>query len=209
MPTAAAFERGPGHLADPAGYRSRWDTIRFVGDTVEGEATPGSGTGLEGRDLGRRRASAIYGTIITASVLAAGGNVLSTAALEATVLVTLIVYWLAEQYAELIGEHTHSGHLPRARQVGHSLGNSWPMVSSSFLPLVVLLSTRVLGASEFIAAEVALATAVGLLIVHGHAMGRAAGLRGFRLAVVTSGAGFLALLLVALKALIQHHHQII
>ena len=50
---------------------------------------------------GHRRASGIYGTIITAAVIAAGGNVLSTAELEVTVLVTLLVYWVAEQYAHL------------------------------------------------------------------------------------------------------------
>ena len=161
------------------------------------------------RDLGRRRASSIYGTIITASVLAAGGNVLNTAALEGTVLVTLVVYWLAEQYAELLGEHTRAGKLPRLSQVGHSLRVSWPMVSASFIPLVVLLLARLLGASAFVAAEVALTVAVVLLIVHGYAMGRSAGLKGFRLAAVTCTAGLLALILVALKALIQHHHQLV
>jgi hypothetical protein len=44
---------------------------------------------------------------VTAAVIAAGGNQLTTAALEVTVLVTLVIYWLAEQYAELLGEHTH------------------------------------------------------------------------------------------------------
>ncbi len=182
---------------------------RVVSDPAEGGTAPVSGVESSERDLGRRRAANIYGTIITASVLAAGGNVLSTAALEATVLVTLVTYWLAEQYAELIGEHTRAGQLPHLGQVGHSLRTSWPMVSASFLPLVVLLLARLCGASAFVAAEVALVVAVGLLIVHGNAMGRAAGLTGIRLAAVTSTAGVLALLLVALKALIQHHHQII
>jgi len=182
---------------------------QHVSDTPEGGATPAGGAVVREREAGRRRAANIYGTIITASVLAAGGNVLSTAALEGTVLVTLIVYWLAEQYAELIGAHTRAGHLPHAAQVTHSLRTTWPMVSASFLPLVVLLLARLFGASEFVAAEIALAVAVGLLIVHGYSMGRAAGLRGMRLALVTSTAGVLALILVALKALIQHHHQII
>src|SRR5262249_22305091 len=63
----------------------------------------------KGRSPGRRRAAGIYGTIVTAAVLAASGNTLSSAALEVTVVVTLVVYWLAEQYAELLGEHTHAG----------------------------------------------------------------------------------------------------
>src|SRR5579871_1275183 len=51
---------------------------RDVSDTAEGGTAPASGKRvLRERDAGRRRAANIYGTIITASVLAAGGNVLS------------------------------------------------------------------------------------------------------------------------------------
>jgi hypothetical protein len=32
--------------------------------------------------------------------------------LAVTVLVTLLVYWAAGGYAELLGEHAHSGRLP-------------------------------------------------------------------------------------------------
>jgi hypothetical protein len=161
-----------------------------------------------GRDTGRRRAASIYGTIITAAVLAAGGSQLSTAALEATVLVTLVVYWLAEQYAELLGQHTHAGRLPAASQVRSSLRESWPMVSSSFLPLVILLIARFCGASELAAAAIALLVTVVILVIHGHAAGKTAGLRGLRLLAVTGMAGLLGLAMVALKVLIQHHHHL-
>jgi len=43
-----------------------------------------------GVSAGRRRASGIYGTIVTAAVIAAGGSSLTTLALEVTVLVTLV-----------------------------------------------------------------------------------------------------------------------
>ena len=76
--------------------------------------------------LGRQRSAAIYGTIITAAVLAAGGNALSTVALEATVFVTVTVYWLAEQYAVLLGEHTHSGQLPSKAEIGRSMRRPSP-----------------------------------------------------------------------------------
>jgi hypothetical protein len=161
-----------------------------------------------GRDAGRRRAASIYGTIITAAVLATGGNQLSTAALEATVLVTLVVYWLAEQYAELLGEHTHAGRLPGVSQVGGSLRASWPMVTSSFVPLVTLLIARLCGVSEPGAAAIALLVTVVALVIHGQAAGRAAGLRGVRLIAVAGVAGLLGLAMVALKVLIQKHHHL-
>jgi hypothetical protein len=143
---------------------------------------------------------------VTAAVLAASGNTLSTAALEVAVIVTLVVYWLAEQYAELLGEHTYAGRLPGLGQVTSSLAASWPMVSASFAPLVALLVVRLLGASAVTAADVALAVTVALLVIHGYSAGRAANLGGVRLLVVTGTAGLLGVMMVVLKALLQHHH---
>jgi hypothetical protein len=143
---------------------------------------------------------------VTAAVLAAGGNQLSSAALEATVLVTLVVYWVAEQYAELLGEHTHEGRLPSMRTITSSLAAAWPMVTSSFVPLVSLAVARLLGASAPGAADVALAVTLVLLLAHGHAAGRAAGLHGARLAMVTATAGLLGIVMVVLKVVLQHHH---
>jgi hypothetical protein len=144
---------------------------------------------------------------VTAAVIAAGGNQLTTAALEVTVLVTLVIYWLAEQYAELLGEHTHAGRLPTVGQVGASLADAWPMVSASFIPLVTLLVARLCGATAFAAADIALVVTIALLGVHGHVAGRAAGVRGARLVIVTATAVLLGAVMVVLKALLQHHHQ--
>ena len=157
---------------------------------------------------GRRRAAGIYGTIITAAVIAAGGNVLSTAALEATVLVTLVVYWVAEQYAELLGEHTQAGRFPSARQIRTGFASSWPMVSASFLPLISLLVARVLGASELAGAEIALLVTILLLLYHGHTAGKAAGLAGVQLLAATCTAGLLGVVMVVLKTLLQHQHHL-
>jgi hypothetical protein len=157
---------------------------------------------------GRRRAAAIYGTIVTAAVLAAGGNVLSTAALEATVFVTLVVYWLAEQYAVLLGEHTHSGRLPTRAEIGRSMRASFPMVTSSFIPLIVLFVGRIAGLTAFHAAAIALFVTVALLIFHGHAAGREAGLTGRSLVLVTATAAVLGLLMISLKTFLQHQHHL-
>jgi hypothetical protein len=156
---------------------------------------------------GRRRAAGIYGTIVTAAVIAAGGNTLSSVALETTVLVTLVVYWLAEQYADLLGEHTRVGHLPDRDQVFSSLAATWPMVTASFVPLASLLVARLVGASPSRAAAIALYVAVAILVIEGHASARVAGLRGIRLFVVSATAGLLGVVMVVLKAVLQHHHQ--
>jgi hypothetical protein len=171
--------------------------------TVAGAAEPSTD-----HLLGRRRSAAIYGTIITAAVLAAGGNALSTVALEATVFVTVMVYWLAEQYAVLLGEHTHSGQLPSKAEIVRSMRSSFPMVTSSLIPLLVLFVGRVSGLTAFHAAAVAIFATVALLIYHGHAAGREAGLTGAKLLLVTATAGVLGLVMIALKTLLQHQHHL-
>jgi hypothetical protein len=151
----------------------------------------------------RRRSAGIYGTIVASAVLAAGGGQLATVPLAVTVLVTLLVYWAAEGYAELLGE-AHAGHLPTWGQVRASLATIWPMVSASYVPLLSLLVARVLGADTKTAATVALVVAVVLLLVQGWAGGRASQLRGLRLLAVTLIAGAFGVVMILLKLLITH-----
>jgi hypothetical protein len=93
----------------------------------------GAGGGVESgpaaERVGRRRAAGIYGAIITAAILAAVGGHLPTAPLVVSVLVTLVVYWLAEEYAELLGEQIAGGRLPSRVYIREALRATWPMVS--------------------------------------------------------------------------------
>jgi hypothetical protein len=96
----------------------------------------GSGPRAQG---GRRRASGIYGAIITAAILATAGSELHTATLVVTIVITLVVYWLAEEYAELLGEQVEGGLIPTWDYIRTALAATWPMVTASFAPLVVLV----------------------------------------------------------------------
>ena len=152
----------------------------------------------------RRRSAGIYGAIVASAVLAAGGAKLGTVPLAVTVLVTLLVYWAAEAYAELLSEQIHAGHLPTQGQVRASLAAIWPMVSASYVPLLALLVARVLGATTKTAATLALVVAIGLLLVHGWAAGRAARLHGLRLLAVTLIAGGFGVVMILLKLVVTH-----
>jgi hypothetical protein len=156
------------------------------------------------RSAARRRSAGIYGTIVASAVLAAGGAHLRTAALAVTVVVTLLVYWAAEGYAELLGEHAHAGRLPTWAHVRASLAAIWPMVSASYVPLLALLVARVLGADTKTAATVALVVAIALLLVQGWVGGKASQLRGLRLLAVTLIAGAFGVVMVLLKLLVTH-----
>jgi hypothetical protein len=157
------------------------------------------------KNLGRRRAAGIYGAIITAAILDTAGSHLSTAALVVSVVVTLLVYWLAEEYAELLGEQAEAGHLPSRASIRGALTATWPMVSASFAPLLALLLARLAGASALVAANIGLAAAIVLLTFHGWSAGRAAQLRGWQLFFATSVAAALGLLMIALKDLVLLH----
>ncbi len=161
--------------------------------------------GSAAKNLGRRRAAGIYGAIITAAILDTAGSHLSTAALVVSVVVTLLVYWLAEEYAELLGEQAEAGHLPSRASIRGALAATWPMVSASFAPLLALLLARLAGASALVAANIGLAAAIVLLTFHGWSAGRAAQLRGWQLFFATSVAAALGLLMIALKDLVLLH----
>src|SRR5215475_6625691 len=163
------------------------------------------GQARPGMAAGRRRAAGIYGAIITAAIIAAVGGQLRTAALAVSVLITLVVYWVAEEYAELLGEQVTGGHLPTWAYVRAALAHTWPMVSASYLPLLALVLARVAGASAPAAANIGLAAAIVLLTYHGWSAGRASHLHGWQLAGVTSTAAALGLVMVVLKDLVLIH----
>jgi hypothetical protein len=155
-------------------------------------------------DAARRRSAGIYGTIVASAVLAAGGSHLRTVPLAVAVLVTLLVYWAAEGYAEVLGEHARAGRLPRWSHVRASLAAIWPMVTASYVPLLSLLVARLLGADTKTAATVALVVAIALLLVHGWVGGKASQLHGLRLLAVTLIAGAFGVMMILLKLVVTH-----
>jgi len=153
----------------------------------------------------RRRSAGIYGAIITAAILDTAGDRMSTGALVIAVVVTLVVYWLAEEYAELLGEQVEGGRLPTWAYIQGALASTWPMVSASFLPLLALVIARVAGATSLEAANAGLVMAVMVLAVHGWTASRASHLRGHQLLLTTSIAIGLGLAMIALKDLVLIH----
>jgi hypothetical protein len=157
------------------------------------------------RVQGRRRAAGIYGAIVTAAILDAAGGRLPTGVLVVAVVVTLLVYWLAEEYAEVLGEQAAGGQLPGWSGIREALAAAWPMVSASYLPLLALVAARLAGASPLTAANVGLVAALVLLTAHGWSAARSAQLRGRQLLVATSVALALGLVMVLLKDLVLIH----
>jgi hypothetical protein len=173
----------------------------------DGEAGPVDAAEAAGRPARSkaRQAAGMYGLIVTAAVLASAGGQLRTVPLALAVFVTLVVYWLAEEYAQ-IGEHVSAGHLPTWPHVRSALAVKWPMVSASYVPLLALLGARLIGASPPNAAYTALGVTVVMLSVYGWSAGRTVGLRGIALILMTASAGALGMLMILLKIAIAHLH---
>ncbi len=167
----------------------------------------GEGAPLEpvAENPGRRRAAGIFGAIITAAILDVSGGHVSTTALVVSVVATLLVYWIAEEYAEILGEQTAGGRLPSWTSIKRALRSTWPMVTASFIPLLALVVATVAGASAPTAANVGLVFAVALLTVHGCQPGRAAQLQARKLLWATLIAAGLGLVMILLKDLVLIH----
>ena len=179
--------------------------IHGPGSEPVAQKTASEQPGPSARSGSRRRAAGIYGTIITAAVLAAIGSRLPILPLVVSILVTLLVYWVAEEYAELLGEQLEGGRLPSWQDVRTALATTWPMVSASFAPLLSVVLAWWIGASSSAAANVGLIVAVLLMIFYGWSAGRAARLHGKQLAVITSVAAALGLLMILLKDVVLIH----
>ena len=150
----------------------------------------------------------IYGTIICASILGAASPETPALKVAISVLVTLLVYWLAERYAEVLGlvsSPDHGGpyeqgtHRITAAHVRHVLRSGWAMIQASVTPLVVLLGSRLLGADSETAVNIALGYTVVLLATLGWLAANRAGLTGWARWLAAIFATFLGLVVVILK----------
>ena len=115
-------------------------------------------------------AAGIYGVIVSSAVLVTA-HAETAYKLDLIVLVTLIIYWLAERYARTVAERIHEGHRPGWRAVREQLTTGWEIMSASLVPLLVLLLARAAGAGMNLAILFALITSTLLLGLAGWRMG--------------------------------------
>ena len=91
------------------------------------------------------------------------------------------------------------GVVPSWAHIRDELAATLPIVSASYLPLLMLVLARVAGASALAAANVGLVTVAVLLTVHAWSAGRSAQLRGWQLLAASSIAAGLGLAMIVLK----------
>jgi hypothetical protein len=144
---------------------------------------------------------AIYGTIISASVLAAAHED-TTLEIAAGMFITLLIYWLAERWSQLIAGHL-SGEPFSWSYTRQVFVAGWPMVQASYGPLIVLIVSDWIGASAEVAVDLALLWTIVTLFVLGFMVGRKAKLGFGGQALSAFFVGALGALLIGLKALLH------
>ena len=152
----------------------------------------------------RRRASHLYGLIISGSVLAAAPATFGLVRIALAVVGTLSVYWVAETYAHWIAARTvHGRDLTRPEQRA-VLRDGLPLIAACAGPVAALLVEALLHVDASRGVDIALTVNVALLLVVGWRMSRSGGLRGVRLVLSTLVTGLLGMAMILLKLSLHH-----
>jgi hypothetical protein len=172
----------------------------------------GAGAGKSEAGAGRRSAGllhsrwddereltdAIYGMVVGSAVMVAASLHGTLGQVVVAVVATLLVFWAAERYAEILAAGVHGQPLNRTR-IGAALRRGWPMLQSSYAPVIVLLVTSVLGAELRTAVLAALGLSTVLLAGIGYEAARRSGAPVAASLLWAAGTAVLGVAVIVLK----------
>jgi hypothetical protein len=114
---------------------------------------------------GANPAGSVYGTITVGALLAAESTLHDTyPETVGSVVVALLVYWLAHSYAELLGHRLEAREPLTVRGLGEALGRDWAIVRGAGAPVLALLIAWAVGAGQETAVTIALWVCAGSLV---------------------------------------------
>jgi hypothetical protein len=153
---------------------------------------------------GENPAGAVYGTITLGALLAAEDGLHdSYAETVGSVVLALLLYWLAHSYAELLGRRIDTGGRLTARALGQALGRDWAIVRGTAAPLLALVLTWAAGADQQTGVTVALWTCVASLVALELLAGLRARSRAGELALEVCVGAAMGLAVIALRAILH------
>jgi hypothetical protein len=148
-------------------------------------------------------ATAIYGSLLVTSLVAVQWrHDASTDAIALTLVVGVVVFWLAHVWSEIVSHRVHGpiqGHQIRSIAMAEI-----PMLEATVLPALALAAARIPGVTPDAAINLALVVCIGQLFVWGLVVGRAAHSSrwlALRVAIVDS---LLGVAIVGLKVVVIH-----
>ncbi len=146
----------------------------------------------------------VYGTITVGALLA--GESASTETYPetvASVVIALVVYWLAHSYAEFTARRLERGEPLKARTLALSMVHELPVLIGAAVPLLTLLVWWVTGASLASAISAGISTAAAMIVVTEVISGRGAGLTGRDLIAQALLGALLGVMVIALKIVLH------
>ena len=166
------------------------------------EAVTGSDLASKQVEEEARTAHGIYGLIVGSAVMAAAHGE-AVGRLAVAVLITLFIYWVAERYAHIMARRTVLRRRLTRPELRRELSHGWELVTASYLPLIVLVGTRLLGAGLTGSVLSALVCSTVLLCLSGWRVGGQAQLGLAQRLVSMSVAGAFGVVMIALKSLLH------
>jgi membrane protein YqaA with SNARE-associated domain len=146
----------------------------------------------------------VYGTITVGVLLA-----VETAARETyaetvgSVVLALVVYWLAHSYAELTAQRIDEGQRLSRAGVIHSARNEAWILAGGALPLLPILIWWVAGGNLTNAVTAGIWTAAGMIVVYELVAGLRADLTVWELVVQTAVGATLGVIVIAIKVVLH------
>ncbi len=149
-----------------------------------------------------RTANGIYGLIVGSAVMAsAQGDAVGR--LAVAVLITLLIYWVAERYAHVMARKIVLRRRLTRPELRRELSHGWELVTASYLPLIVLVGTNLLGAGLTGSVLSALVCSTALLCLSGWRVGGEADLGLGQRLLSTAVAGAFGVVMIVLKSLLH------
>jgi hypothetical protein len=149
-----------------------------------------------------RTANGIYGVIVGTGVMA-GYTGSTVSRLAVAVLTTLIVYWAAERYAHVAARRIVIRRRLTRAELRREFADGWEIVTASFLPVLVLVTSSLLGTDLFGSIRNALLFSTALLSLSGWRVGREADLPLMQHLVSMVIAGAFGVVMIALQSFLH------
>ena len=151
-----------------------------------------------------RWGAAVYGSFLVASVVGVSYEAGDDArTMTATLLASMVVFWLAHAWSEVVGHHVAAGSRFRTHRIRHIARREWPLVEAALLPTTFLALAWAGVWSRDTGAALALASAVLQITGWGCLAGLRSGATVVSAGLLGTVQGMLGVALLALERLVH------
>lgn len=158
----------------------------------------------EATRIGRRMQAAVYGTILTLSLVAVSSEYQSLPLrVMGSVLATQFIFYIAHVYAGQLGIRLETGHPVSRRQLRDVMVEEWPLLAAAGPPCLALLAGGLTALDDDLCVDIALGIGVGTLVLYGVRLGRAERRTWPGVAMTAAVNGAFGLLIVVLKIVVH------